>query len=227
MTPRESIRMPAATAPRGSLVWGLATLVVAWFLLILVAGSHGVFVSGPSRPPLPLLIAVVGPPALFAVAYRVSRRFRDLALGIDLRLLTAMQTWRVLGGVFLFLYAFALLPGLFAWPAGLGDMGVGVAAVFVLYAMMTGARSWRRSVWWLNVMGLVDFVVAVGTGVLTSNTALGSFASGTARADMGALPLSLIPTFAVPMWIIFHVISLLQLRSGVAARNAVARAEAA
>jgi hypothetical protein len=29
---------------------------------------------------------------------------------------------------------------------------------------------------------------------------------------MGLLPLSLIPTFAVPLWIIFHMISLLQLR---------------
>jgi len=29
---------------------------------------------------------------------------------------------------------------------------------------------------------------------------------------MGTLPLSLVPTFAVPLWIIFHVISLLKLR---------------
>jgi hypothetical protein len=31
---------------------------------------------------------------------------------------------------------------------------------------------------------------------------------------MGALPLSLVPTFAVPLWIVFHIISLLQLRRG-------------
>ena len=227
MTPRESIRTPAVTARAHSIAWTLAALVGAWFLVVLVAGSRDVFVSGPSRPPLPLLIAIVGPPALFAVAYRLSRRFQDRALAIDLRLLTALQTWRVLGGVFLFLYAFALLPGLFAWPAGLGDMGVGVAAVFVLYAMMTGAPGWRRRVWWLNVMGLVDFAGAVVTGVLSSNTALGLFADGAPRAEMGALPLSLIPTFAVPMWIIIHMISLLQLRRGVAAQSATARAAAA
>jgi hypothetical protein len=29
---------------------------------------------------------------------------------------------------------------------------------------------------------------------------------------MGALPLSIVPTFAVPLWTIIHVISLLQLR---------------
>jgi hypothetical protein len=32
------------------------------------------------------------------------------------------------------------------------------------------------------------------------------------RASLGALPLSLVPTFAVPLWTLMHVISLLQLR---------------
>jgi hypothetical protein len=109
-------------------------------------------------------------------------------------------------------YAFGLLPGLFAWPAGVGDVAVGVAAPFVVLAMVRDAPTWRRQATWLNVAGLVDFVVAVGTGVLTSNTSLGVLAELPARASLGALPLSLVPTFAVPLWIMFHVMSLLQLR---------------
>jgi hypothetical protein len=93
-------------------------------------------------------------------------------------------------------------------------MGVGVAAVCVLHATLVGAPDWPRRVWWLNVAGLLDFAGAIGTGVLTSNTTLGLFASDVPRADLGALPLSLIPTFAVPLWTIVHVISLLQLRRG-------------
>jgi hypothetical protein len=31
------------------------------------------------------------------------------------------------------------------------------------------------------------------------------------RASLGSLPLSLIPTFAMPLWTIFHIVSLLQL----------------
>ncbi len=65
---------------------------------------------------------------------------------------------------------------------------------------------------WLNVAGLVDFLGAIGTGVLTSNSSVGFFASDAPRASMGLLPLSLVPTFAVPLWIILHVISLVQLR---------------
>jgi len=98
-----------------------------------------------------------------------------------------------------------------------------LAAPFVVLAMLRGAPTWRRQVAWLNIAGLVDFVGAVGTGVLTSNTSLGLVAHEATRASMGALPLSLVPTFAVPLWIIFHVISLLQLRQ-MAGRSADADA---
>ena len=105
-----------------------------------------------------------------------------------------MQSWRVIGVMFLAFYAFGLLPGLFAWPAGVGDAIVGFSAPFVLRAMVRAEPTWRRRVIWLNVGGLVDFAVALAP-----------------RASLGALPLSLIPTFAVPLWTIFHVISLVQL----------------
>jgi hypothetical protein len=207
-------------AQAGGLLGVLTGLVGMWFALVVVAGALGVFAAGPTRPPLAMLLAIAGPLALFALGYRRSRPFRAFALGIDPRLLTAIQSWRVLGGVFLFLHAFGLLPGLFAWPAGLGDLAVGVAAVFVLHAMIRHAPGWPRHLWWLNVGGLLDFAVAIGTGVLTSNSALGVLAPSVPGADLGALPLSLIPTFAVPLWAIAHLISLLQLRNRAFTRGA-------
>jgi hypothetical protein len=186
--------------------------LVAWFAAVAVAGSDGVFEAGPARPPLPLFIAVVLPPALFMLLYRISARARAVALSVDLRFLTAVQAWRVGGIMFVVLYAFGLLPGMFAWPAGLGDFAVGIAAPFVLQAQIARREGWERRVHWLNIAGLVDFAVAIATGVLSSNSALGFFAGDVPRASMGLLPLSLIPSFAVPLWIIFHMISLIQLR---------------
>jgi hypothetical protein len=84
--------------------------------------------------------------------------------------------------------------------------------VFVLLAMIDGHPNWRRRVLWLNLAGLLDFGGAITTGVLTSNSSLGFFAPATPMASMGLLPLSLIPTFAVPLWTIIHFASLLQLR---------------
>jgi hypothetical protein len=190
----------------------VAIVLVAWLALVVAAGSHGVFEAGPGRPPLPILVAVVLPPGLFALLYRISERVRAVALSLDLRFLTAVQAWRVGGIMFVVLYAFGLLPGMFAWPAGLGDFAVGIAAPFVLQAQIAQRPDWERRVYWLNIAGLVDFAVAIATGVLSSNSALGFFAGDAPRASMGLLPLSLIPSFAVPLWIIFHMISLIQLR---------------
>jgi len=136
-----------AASGRFSLVhFALYLPLPIWLFIVLWAGATGVFESAPSKPPLPLLVAVTGPPLAFAVFYRASARFRGFIFGIDLRLLTALQAWRVLGGMFPVLYSFGLLPGLFAWPAGVGDVAVGVVAPFALLAMVRGAPTWRRQV---------------------------------------------------------------------------------
>jgi hypothetical protein len=189
----------------------LTVILAAWFLVVLGAGYAGAFEAGPTRPPLAVLVAFVAPPLIFAAFYRASRGFRDLVLAIDLRLLTAVQSWRVVGAMFLVFYAFGLLPGLFAWPAGVGDLAVGLAAPFVLMAMLRGSQTWRRQALWLNVAGLIDFVGAIGTGALSSGSSIGLVAGGATHVSLGSLPLSLIPTFAVPLWTIFHILSLLQL----------------
>jgi hypothetical protein len=145
------------------------------------------------------------------LAYRTLPAVRAWALGLDLALLTALQSWRVLGGGFLMLHAFGLLPALFAWPAGLGDVLVGAFAPFATLAVLRQTPGWRARVLWLNLAGLVDFVAAVGTGVLTSQ-AIGLLPGEPPQTLMAQLPLSLIPTFAVPVWIILHLVSLAQLR---------------
>jgi hypothetical protein len=190
----------------------LIIVLAVWLLTALVAGHAGMFEAGPGRPPLGILIAIAAPLILFALLYWSSLPFRRFVLGVDLRWLTVMQSWRVIGVMFLALYAFGLLPGLFAWPAGVGDAIVGLSAPFVLRAIVRGEPTWRRRVIWLNVGGLVDFAVALGTGVLTSPSSIGWFAGTAPGASLGALPLSVVPTFAVPLWTIFHVISLVQLR---------------
>ena len=190
----------------------LAIVLLAWLVVVVIAGGRGVFEAGPARPPLPIFIAVALPPVLFALLYRASRHVREFALSLDLRLVTAMQAWRIGGTMFLVLYSFGMLPGLFAWPAGIGDVAVGLAAPFVLQAMNVERRGWERYLFWHNIAGLADFAGAIATGVLSSNSAIGFFASAAPTVSMGLLPLSLIPTFAVPLWIILHMISLIRLR---------------
>jgi hypothetical protein len=105
-------------------------VVAAWATLSVVLNVLGVLANQPDRPPIALLVSVIGPPILFVIAYSLSARVRSLSLGLDLRLLTAMQAWRIIGAMFLVLMIFRLLPGTFAWPAGIGDFIVLACANF-------------------------------------------------------------------------------------------------
>ena len=124
-----------------------------------------------------------------------------------------MQGWRVIGAMFLVLMSFGLLPGTFAWPAGIGDLIVGAYAPFVVLAIARRTPGWHTHVVLLNVLGLLDFVGAVGGGVLSGSSPIGILRGDVTTDIMQELPLSMIPTFAVPFWIVLHIISLIKLRN--------------
>ena len=181
-----------------------------WALAVWSAGAAGVFAPAPAGPPLALLAALILPVVLFAAGWWASAAVRAWALGLDLRLLTALQGWRVIGAGFLFLYAQGSLPGIFAWPAGLGDLLVGLAAPFVLLAVIHKTAGWQSRVRWLNIAGLIDFAGAFATGLLASASSFGILAGSVTTEILAEPPLIMIPGFAVPLFIILHVISLLQ-----------------
>jgi hypothetical protein len=192
-------------------------VVIAWAALSLILNVLGVFTAYPDQPPFALLVAIIGPPILFLIAYAFSANVRTLSLRLDLRLLTAMQGWRVIGALFLVLMSFGLLAGTFAWPAGIGDLIVGGYAPFVVLAISRRTPGWHTHVVLLNVLGLLDFVGAVGGGVLSGSSSIGILRGDVTTDILLELPLSMIPTFAVPFWIVLHIISLIKLRNAQAA----------
>ena len=190
----------------------VVAIAVVWGALSIILSVRGVFATEPSRPPLPLLLSFIVPPILFLIAYALSTKVRNVALNLDLQLLTSMQAWRVIGGVFLVLMSLKLLPGTFAWPAGVGDLIVGGYAPFVVVSIARRTPGWRTHVVLLNVLGLLDLVTAIGSGVLSGSSPIGVLHGPVTTDIMQELPLSLIPTFFVPAWVIMHVISLMKLQ---------------
>ena len=65
-----------------------------------------------------------------------------------------------------------------------------------------------------NVLGSVDLVLAVTLGVLASRSPVGILAGDVTTRLMGQFPLSLIPTFFVPLLLILHLISLSRKENG-------------
>ncbi len=57
-------------------------VVTAWAALSLILNALGVFATHPDKPPLALLISVIGPPILFLIAYSFSPNVRTHSASI-------------------------------------------------------------------------------------------------------------------------------------------------
>lgn len=192
------------TTPRARVP--LAFGISLWFLAALAAGFAGTF----TRPGPPMaLAAFAGTPVLaFLAALAASPSFRRLVRALDLRILTTAQVGRLVGGIFVALWAAGRLPAGFALPAGLGDLFVGATAPLVAWLVVPRLPAARRLYVAWTALGIADLVVAVSSGVLHSPTSAGLLAGPITTAVMGNLPLSLIPTFLVPLALILHVAAL-------------------
>ena len=80
----------------------------------------------------------------------------------------AVQVYRVEGVIFLILYVSNLLPGMFAVPAGAGDVAVGLLALAIGIDISGRQQIRSRTVLLWNLSGIADLIVALATGFLTS-----------------------------------------------------------
>ena len=191
----------------------LVSIVLAlWFVLVFALGAKGLFVQTGGKPPLPILLGATVPLLAFFVAYFEWAAFRAFVLASDLRLGAAIQAWRVVGLGFLALYVYGILPGEFALPAGLGDIAIGVTAPSIVIALIRrpGFANSPLFVTW-NVLGILDLIVAVGTGAISSGF-LPGFSGAVTTLPMSKLPLVLIPAYFVPIFVMLHVAALFQSR---------------
>jgi hypothetical protein len=183
-----------------------ARLIGAWLIFSLAASALHLFRNDPSRPPLPLGVAALAPIVLFVLWFATSETFRRFTLALNPRTLTLAHAWRVGGFVFLVLYTYNILPGLFALPAGWGDIAIGATAPLVAVRLANPDHRKGFILW--QVLGIVDLVMAVTLGATASLID----PHGIAASPMTVLPLSLIPTFGVPLLLIFHIICIAQAR---------------
>jgi hypothetical protein len=101
-----------------------------WFALAYWLAASGALVNGPGEQPIAVALTVFVPILLFSGGPAQSfmaqaRRFH--AARVSYRL----ERMGFIGLGFIMGYAQGLLPGGFAWPAGLGDIAMAVTAPFV------------------------------------------------------------------------------------------------
>jgi hypothetical protein len=163
------------------------------------------------------------PPVGIALALALAGLTACLVLSPSLRgLLTnqhqliLLNLWRLVGAVFLALMANGQMPALWALPAGIGDVIVGVTAPWIARHVETPDGKRRAIVF--TLFGMADLIVAVGLGVMTSPGPAQIFQTTPTSELATHFPLALVPTFLVPLAFVLHVVSLWQLLRGSWAR---------
>jgi len=197
-------------ATRARIVRVTSTVLVGWFTVAVALAVLGVYhVAGDRLPTIefgimaPILIGVL-------LIWRSSILSRVVDI-LPRHWVIAVQFYRVEGVTFLILYASGLLPGVFALPAGAGDVATGLMALIIAIGATRHGELRSRTVLLWNVFGIADLIIALTTGFLSSPSPLQRFAFDHPNQLISMFPFVLIPTFLVPLAILLHIISLRQL----------------
>jgi hypothetical protein len=185
--------------PHEGTVRSRTVVLIGLCWLVIATGVGAVGIVSTLRPPaVPLVLF-----GLTAVVLGVgwfSTGFRAWLLAIDVRCLVGLHLTRFVGAYFLYLYGRGQLPYAFAVPGGWGDITVASLAALLLLSG-SPARAGRRAVYTLwNVLGLADILFVVVTAARLG------VADPESMAELLRLPLSLLPTFLVPLIIASHVV---------------------
>lgn len=180
----------------------VAAVASLWLIIALISGASGNLAS--LNPPLPqmILFALV---IILLLAFWLLRDFRAWCLGVDVKVFLLFNLVRFVGVYFLILHAEGRLPYDFAVIGGWGDIIIAALAVgLILFIPARGKAPWFLYFLW-NLLGLLDILFVVVTAGRLAMADPGSM------SELLKLPLSLLPTFIVPIIIFFHIILFVRL----------------
>ncbi len=210
-----AINAKAANLPRRVVVTAASVVAVIlglWYAAATQMARADLFMPPPTLadPPFVLMFMFGGAGLLFVLG-RFTATGRKITDAMGQEYLVGFQIPRAMGGIFLIGWALGVIPWQFALPAGLGDIWAGVAGYQAMKAVNNNAPDARRLVIRANVIGLVDFLIAILTGLMTSEGFL-HLMSRDAPNIINHYPLALFPGFFVALFMAAHFISLAKLR---------------
>lgn len=175
-------------------------LLLLWLSGAIIFGERRGFDGTPEFAPQ---LCLAGLTLLALATARLAGDIRAFLDSIDVRWLVAVHLSRFVGVYFLVLYQDSRLPHDFAVMGGVGDIIVAIGAFLLILG--SGATLFPKLLWLWNLVGLADILFVVLTAARLALTEPGSM------MELTKLPLSLLPTFLVPLIITSHLLILLRL----------------
>lgn len=144
-------------------------------------------------------LCIVGIQTSLILLYFFNKSVSSYLNGINLSTIALLHIWRIFAGWIFIAYA-GQLPKTFINNAAYGDIITGFLALGVFLSLRA---KWAFYVF--NIIGLFDFILAVGTGIVLS------LAHTPGTELLQHLPLIIIPFFGVPISGLTHIVSLVRL----------------
>src|SRR5262245_60886466 len=203
-------RLPLDANTKRNWRWGVGFVLAAWLvvrLVLQVSPPGGVVLGAKATVAFVVFGMVAGILPLW-----ISPTFRQIVQAMPATWIIGLHSGRVVGGLFLALLDLKLLPPEFALPAGYGDVIVAVLSLVVVYLLATNKPYARTAAIGWNLLGILDFMIALITGVTFIPPFVRHLAvSGASTRYVNYI--LIIPAYGVPILSVFHVYSLHQLFS--------------
>ncbi len=203
-------RTALATSERTSTWLAIAVPLTLWHGAAWIIVADGLLLPGAiSIPLLPLMIVV--PTTVVITLLSRSDRIGLLLDAMPASWLIGLQAYRVIGGLFFANWLAGTAPGVFALPAGTGDVITGLMALPTAILLASERPGSARAALFWNLFGMADLLVAVTLGALTTPGPLQQLALDHPNLTTGTYPTAIIPAFTVPTSLVLHALSLRQL----------------
>ena len=171
------------------------TILWLWFAAAVAAGY---FLVLQRITPGAIPLVIFGLTAAVLYVYFRLPGLRDWIDGLDPRALVQLHLSRFVGVYFLYLFNRGELPYGFAVPAGVGDIIVALLAVALIAFPLEPDRLRPYLTRW-NLVGLIDLILVVISAMRITS------ADPSQLRALTHLPLSLLPTFLVPLLLATHI----------------------
>lgn len=173
-------------------IFGFYLLYLAYASLLALKGVFNVN----SIPPKVMVFTAIPLTIILFVIIGNTKLFKRLLRSITLESLITLHVFRLLGVFFLLLYFYHLLPGGFAFSAGMGDIITAILAVPVAKMVSKGKPGSLKIAFAWNIFGSLDIITLLVIVVINAVKA------EQGQAEMNLFPFVWFPAFA-PATILF------------------------
>jgi len=179
----------------------IVVIFIIWFAAACLAGVTGLVEH--LKPPFPQLIIISITAILLISGFKI-KSFREFLLNLDWRFIVGLHLVRYIGFHFIKLFMREELPFEFAVIGGIGDIVIAYTATMILvFYKRIGSKV--LLIW--NLLGLAEILFVVFTAARIG------IKDPQSMAALLKMPLSLLPTFVVPVIITSHILLLIRIRS--------------